>query len=50
MNTHFDGTLNHFGPMVFAENQEQNGFYNFRDMLLQPDKQKFILSIFNEVE
>ena len=24
INIHFDGTLNHFCPMVFAENQEQN--------------------------
>ena len=24
INANFDETLNHFGPMVFAENQEQN--------------------------
>ena len=24
INKHFDGTLNHFGPMEFAANQEQN--------------------------
>ena len=23
INRHFDGTLNHYGPMVFAENQEK---------------------------
>ena len=34
INIHFDGKLNHFGPMVFAENQEQNWSYNFKDVLL----------------
>ena len=24
INIHFDGNLSHFGPMVFAENQELN--------------------------
>ena len=24
INRHFDGTLNQYGPMVFAANQEQN--------------------------
>ena len=38
MYRHFDGTLNHFGSILFAENQEHNESYNFKDMLLQPDK------------
>ena len=37
INIHFDGTLYHFGPMVFEENQEKNESYTFKDMLLQPD-------------
>ena len=36
--------------MVFAENQEQNEFYNFRDMLLQLDNPYFILAMIKEVE
>ena len=47
---HFDGTLNHCGPMVFAENQEQNVSYTFEDMLFQPDNSDFILSTMKEVE
>ena len=42
---HFDGTLNHYCPMVSAANQEQNEFYTFRYMLLQLDKSDFILFI-----
>ena len=34
---HFGGTLNNYDTMVFAENQEQNISYTFKDMLLQPD-------------
>ena len=37
-NRHFDGTLNKYGPMVFAENWEQNESYKFKDMFLQLDK------------
>ena len=47
---HFDGTLNHYGPMVFAENQEKNGSYTLKDMLLQQDNSDFILSMMKEVE
>ena len=36
--------------MVFAENQEQNQSYTFKDMLLQPDKSDFIIAIVKEVE
>ena len=50
INGHFDIALNHFGPLVFAENQEQNESYTFRKILLQPDKSYFILSIIKEVE
>ena len=50
INRHFDGTLNHYGPMVFAENQEQNKSYTFKDALLQPDKSYFILTMIKEVE
>ena len=45
-----DGTLNQLHPMLFAENQEQNEFYIFNGMLLQPYMSYFILAITNEVE
>ena len=32
---HFDGTLKHFCPMLFASNQEQNQSYTFKGTLLQ---------------
>ena len=32
---HFDGTLNHFGSMIFVENLQQNESCTFIDMLLQ---------------
>ena len=31
--------------MVFAQKQEQNESYTLKDMLLQPEKSDFILSI-----
>ena len=36
--------------MVLAANSEQNGFYTFKEMLLQPDKSDLILSKIKEVE
>ena len=36
--------------MVLAENQKRNESYTFKDILLQPEKSYFILSIINEVE
>ena len=36
--------------MVFAENQELNQSYAFKDILLQPHKSYFILSMIKEVE
>ena len=48
INRHFDVTLNHFGPMVFAANQEQNESYTFKDIFLQPDKSYFIISMIKE--
>ena len=36
INRHFDGTLNHFIPMVFVANKYQNESYRFKDILLQP--------------
>ena len=50
INRHFYGTLNHFGPMVFAENQEQHFYYTFKDMLLQPYYSDLILAMIKEVE
>ena len=47
---HFYGTLNNFGPMVFALNQEKIESYTFEDMLYQPQKSYFILSTIKEVE
>ena len=44
INSNFDGTLNNYGPMLFAENQEQNESYTFKDMLLQPYQSDFILA------
>ena len=32
-NRHFDGTVNNFGPVLFAENLEQNEYYSFKAML-----------------
>ena len=32
INRHFNGTLNHFGPVVFAANQEQNESYTFKEI------------------
>ena len=43
INRHFDGTLNHYGPVLFSENQEQEEPYTFKEMLLQPDNSDFIL-------
>ena len=50
INRNSDGTLNQLDPMLFAENQEQNEFYIFNGMLLQPYMSYFILAITNEVE
>ena len=50
INRKLDGILNHFGPMVFAENKEQNESYTFTDMLLQPDKWDFILVMIKDIE
>ena len=36
--------------MVFAENQEKNESYTFKDMWLQPEKSYIILAIIKEVE
>ena len=35
--------------MVFAENQEQNESYTFKDIFLQPDKSYLILDMIKEV-
>ena len=50
INRHFYGTLNNYGFLVFAENQEQNEYYTFKDILLQPYKSYFILEIIKDVE
>ena len=50
INRQFDGTLNHFCIMAFSENQEQNEYYTFKDILLQPYKSYSIISIIYEVE
>ena len=42
INRYYDGTLNDFFLVVFLSNQEQNESYNFKDMLLQPDKSDFM--------
>ena len=36
--------------MVFAENQEQNESYTFKDVLLNTDKSDIILAMIKEVE
>ena len=36
--------------MIFIENQEKNESYTFKDILLQPDKSNFIISMMKEVE
>ena len=48
-NIHFYGTLNHYGPMVFASDQEQNEYYTFKDMLLQLENSYFILATIKQV-
>ena len=50
INRHFGGTLNLYGPIVSAENQEQKCTHTFKEMLLQTDKSHFILSMSKEVE
>ena len=50
INRHSDGNLDIFCPIVFAANQQQNEYYMFKDMLLQPVKSDFILDIIKEVE
>ena len=45
INRHFDGSLNHFDPMVFSIDKEQNESYTFKDVLLQPYDSDFILSM-----
>ena len=47
---HSDVTLNHFGPIVIASNQEQNGSYAFKEILLQPGRSDFILAMIKKVE
>ena len=42
--------MNRFVTMIFADNQEQNESYNFRYMLLQPEKSDFVLAMIKEVE
>ena len=50
INRHFDGTLNHYVPMVFASNQEKKEFFTFKNILLQPYKSYLNLSMIKEVE
>ena len=50
MNVQFDGTLNYYGTMVFASNQEQNKSYTFQYLLLQPVNSDFIVANIKEVE
>ena len=50
ININSDGDLNHYGTIVFAENQEQNESYTFNYMLLQPGKSYFIISMIKEYE
>ena len=50
INRHYDGTLNHFGAMVFTANQEQNESYTLKEILLQPYRLYFILAMIKEVE
>ena len=38
INRDFDETLNHFGPMGFSGNQEQNESYTFKVVLFYTDK------------
>ena len=47
---HFDGTLNNVSHMIFSANQEQNEFYNFKEILLQLNKSYLILAIIGDVE
>ena len=42
---YFDETLNRFGPVVFAAKQEQDEYYIFREVVLQPDMTDFILAM-----
>ena len=50
INRHFNRTLNHFGPMVFEENQQKNESYTFKEMLLQTEKSYLVLAMIKEVE
>ena len=50
INRHFYGTLNHYGPIDFAENQQQNESYTFKITLLQPDMSDLILATVKEVK
>ena len=45
INRHFDETLNSYGQIVFASNQLITESYTLKDMLLQPDKSDFIMSM-----
>ena len=46
INHRLDRTLNHFSHMVFEANQDQNETYTFKEIFLQPDKNKFIMYMF----
>ena len=45
----FDNTINVFRTMVFAENQDKNETYTFKDMLCQDYCQQFIDAMMAEV-
>ena len=49
INGHFDGTLNKFGYMVLAANQEKKS-HTFKYMLLQPEKSNLIISMIKDIE
>ena len=50
INRHFYGTLNHFGPIFFAEYLKQNESYKFKDMLFQSYRSDFIVVVIKDVE
>ena len=49
-NRHFDGTLNHFGPMVSAENKNKMNPTHLRRFFYNQKIRGFILSIIKEVK
>eukprot|EP00957_Ditylum_brightwellii_P109112 8324128-Ditylum_brightwellii.AAC.1 len=46
----YDETINHFSPMAFAANQQQNETYTFNGVIKQEDRKDFIMTMLDEIK